>query len=89
MNLLIYLSKQKVNKQSHKGLSSGTPIGIGNSGPPPISIGFGLPRGRHKNVTTAFDYDNLNNSFQLDKFRHNTITTTPSHRVRSKRKGSK
>lgn len=83
-------------RKSHKGisqsdLSSGTPIGIGNIGPPPISIGFGLPRGRHKKAATAFDYENLNNSFQVDKLRHNTITTTPSHRTRrsSKRKGSK
>lgn len=86
-------SKTK-KKKSHKGfpqseLSAGTPIGIGNVGPPPISIGFGLPRGRQKNAATAFDYENLNNSFQLDQFRHNTITTTPSHRIKSKRKGSK
>lgn len=65
-------------------------MGIGNIGPPPISIGFGLPRGRHKKAATAFDYENLNNSFQVDRLRHNTITTTPSHRTRrSKRKGSK
>jgi len=81
-------------RKSHKGisqsdLSSGTPVGIGNIGPPPISIGFGLPRGRHKKAATAFDYENLNNSFQLDRFRHNTITTTPSHATRRKRKGSK
>lgn len=81
-------------KKSHKGisqsdLSAGTPMGIGNIGPPPISIGFGLPRGRHKKAATAFDYENLNNSFQVDRFRHNTITTTPSHRTKKKRKGSK
>jgi hypothetical protein len=48
-----------------------------------------LPRGRHKKAATAFDYENLNNSFQVDRFRHNTITATPSHRARRKRKGSK
>lgn len=81
-------------RKSHKGisqsdLSAGTPMGIGNIGPPPISIGFGLPRGRHKKAATAFDYENLNNSFQVDRFRHNTITATPSHRTKKKRKGSK
>ena len=92
----LFKNKTKSKRKSHKGvsqseLSSGTPIGIGNQAPPPISIGFGLPRGRHKKAATAFDYENLNNSFQLDRFRHNTITATPSHRTRSKskRKGSK
>lgn len=84
----------KKKKKSHKGisqsdLSAGTPMGIGNIGPPPISIGFGLPRGRHKKAATAFDYENLNNSFQVDRFRHNTITATPSHRTKKKRKRSK
>jgi hypothetical protein len=81
-------------RKSHKGisqsdLSAGTPMGIGNVGPPPISIGFGLPRGRHKKAATAFDYENLNNSFQVERYRHNTITATPSQRTRRKRKGSK
>lgn len=90
----LFKNKSKKRK-SHKGisqsdLSSGTPIGIGNIAPPPISIGFGLPRGRHKKAATAFDYENLNSSFQFDRFRHNTITATPSHRNRkTKRKGSK
>jgi hypothetical protein len=92
-NLFKNVTVSKKHK-NHKGisqtdLSSGTPIGIGNIGPPPISIGFGLPRGRHKKAATAFDYENLNSSFQVDKFRHNTITATPSHRARRKRKGSK
>ena len=90
----LFKNKGKSKKKNHKGvsqsdLSSGTPIGIGHLAPPPISIGFGLPRGRHKKAATAFDYENLNNSFQLDRFRHNTITATPSHRNRKKRKGSK
>ena len=83
--------KRKSNKGiSQSDLSSGTPIGIGNIGPPPIAIGgFGLPRGRHKKAATAFDYENLNNSFQVDRLRHNTITTTPSNRSKKRRKGSK
>jgi hypothetical protein len=83
-------NKRKSNKGiSQSDLSSGTPMGIGHTGPPPISIGFGLPRGRHKKAATAFDYENLNNSFQVDRFRHNTITSTPSHRAKRKRKPSK
>jgi hypothetical protein len=81
--------KKSIKRISQSELSSGTPIGIGNIGPPPISIGFGLPRGRHKKAATAFDYENLNNSFQVDRFRHNTITSTPSHRTKRKRKGLK
>jgi hypothetical protein len=56
---------QNKKRTNHKGisqsdLSAGTPMGIGNVGPPPISIGFGIPRGRHKKAATAFDYENLN-----------------------------
>ena len=85
---------QNKKRTNHKGisqsdLSAGTPMGIGNVGPPPISIGFGIPRGRHKKAATAFDYENLNNSFQVDRYRHNTITATPSQRTKRKRKGSK
>lgn len=93
-NLFKHTSKSKKRK-SHKGISkvdftSITPIGIGHLAPPPIAVGFGLPRGRHKKAVTAFDYENLNNSFQVNRLRHNTITATPSHRNRNKkRKGPK
>lgn len=92
-NLFKNTSKSKKRK-SHKGISkvdfsSITPIGIGHLAPPQIAVGFGLPRGRHKKAVTAFDYENLNNSFQVNRLRHNTITATPSHRNRKKRKGPK
>ena len=68
-------------------LSPLTPIGIGNAGPPYISKGS--QRRKHKKAATAFAYENLNNSFQIDRFRHYTITTTPSQKSKRKRKGSK
>ena len=87
-------NKNHKKRKSQKGisqsdLSAATPMGIGNLAPPPISIGFGLSRGRHKKAATAFNYENMNNSFQVEKLKHNTITATPSQRNKKKRKGSK
>ena len=89
-----FKNMQKNKKKKNKGisqsdLSAGTPIGIGNIGPPKIVKGVGAVRGKHKKAATAFAYENLNNSFQIDRFRHYTITATPSQKSKRKRKGSK
>lgn len=91
-NLFKNMHKNKKHKNkgiSQSDLSSGTPIGIGNVAPPFISKPAPGGRGKHKKAATAFAYENLNNSFQIDRFRHYTITTTPSQKNKRKRKGSK